>query len=398
MRESFHGDVIQRLVSGYSSHQFETTVYFPSRDGHCFPVIQVPSGLTTPAACRADLRIEDLFLLRESEIYVRTLASNGTVSSARATWKDLESLMSRCHDNREADLARVFGRMAQGISRESLSRILNMFAEIGEGLSHRKVTPSKLLNEGATRFSAIAQEKALDLPPHGCWDTALVLEGQVPHHRPNREFLQRLASANPNLTGWPVWLDSSQFFDQGARPYVANNCWEAFMFEAPSNQSAGHMDFWILDPIGRFFLRRAHQDDIGGGKTVKPLGFLDPYLAILRVAEALSVGQAFARALGCDEQTTQLSFSFRWSKLRGRRLEVWSSGGGDGRIMSLMSSEAKTDDVQSLVMLPQLANEEGVCLATHEAILPLLGVFGGYEPSYELTRSLVLRLLHRKLR
>jgi hypothetical protein len=398
VRQAFHCDVIQGLISKYSSHAFEVTVYFPSRDGCFFPVIQDPAGLINPASCRADLKLDGngKYLLREGEIYVRTFASNGTVSSARAPWKDLDSLMNRCHDNREANLARVFGRMAQGMTRDSIAQILQTFAEIATVASDATAprASSKLLDEGETRFKEVVRKRGLILPPHGCWDTSLVLEGQIPKHRPNQEFLQRLASANPDLTGWPVWLDSSPFFDQAARPYVTSNTWEAFMFEAPSEETrqTGHLDFWILDPVGRFFLRRALQDDIGGNKW-RPLFVLEPQLAILRVAEALAVGQAFARALGCDEQTGKLSFSFRWSNLQDRRLEGWAFR----QHIGFMGQIARDNEARSAVVLAQSANEESICLATHEAVLPLMAVFGGYEPSYESTRSLVTNLLQRKL-
>jgi hypothetical protein len=70
-------------------------------------------------------------------------------------------------------------------------------------------------------------------------------------HAPNRKFLEILRNANPDLTGWPVWLDSSSFHDETTRPYVFGDAWEAFIY-APRKEGTfghwGHLDFWILDP------------------------------------------------------------------------------------------------------------------------------------------------------
>jgi hypothetical protein len=80
-------------------------------------------------------------------------------------------------------------------------------------------------------------------------------EGQAPA-RPNLQLLGTLLSSNPNYTGWPVWLDSRNFGDQTARPYLANEVWEAFIARFGSG-SSDHLDFWRLSPAGEFYLYRA---------------------------------------------------------------------------------------------------------------------------------------------
>ena len=398
LRETFHVDVIQRIVSTYSSILFPIEMHFSIRDGKEYPVVQIPGGFTTPVACKADLQSPQpngRLLLRESDLYVRTLVSNGTVSSARASWRDLENLVNRCHDNREADFARVFGRMAQGMSKESFVKVLNSFVELAAVASQNILTPEKVLEEGQVQFANVVHERQIELPPHGTWDTALILQGDVPPHSPNREFLRLLALANPDLTGWPVWLDSTQFSDETARPYISNDHWEALIYSAKAegDREWGHLDFWTLDPKGVFFLRRAHQDDIGMSGVRTAMNVLDPHLVILRTCEALAVGQAFGKAMGCDEEKTTLSFAFRWTKLKGRRLDAWTSP------MQPMSGYgvAQQDEARGRVTLPLSANEEAISLATHEAVLPLMSVFGGYEPRYEVTRHWAVKLMQRKL-
>jgi hypothetical protein len=58
--------------------------------------------------------------------------------------------------------------------------------------------------------------------------------------------------------------------------------------------------------------------DISGAKA------LDPALTVLRVAEAIGVGIAFAKAMGWKPEETTLGFAFRWHKLKGRQLSAWS--------------------------------------------------------------------------
>jgi hypothetical protein len=54
-------------------------------------------------------------------------------------------------------------------------------------------------------------------------------------------------------------------------------------------------------------------------------------LMILRVAEAMGVGIAFAKVLGWVPDQTTLGFAFRWQKLKGRQLSAWANPYGDIR-------------------------------------------------------------------
>jgi hypothetical protein len=91
-REVFAWDNIQQIISRHASHLFEVAVHFVVRNEVEHPIVQIPGGLKTPVACRADLKGSDgTWLLRENDIYVRTLAANGSVSSARCHGKTLIS-------------------------------------------------------------------------------------------------------------------------------------------------------------------------------------------------------------------------------------------------------------------------------------------------------------------
>jgi hypothetical protein len=254
----------------------------------------------------------------------------------------------------------------------------------------------KILERGLSRFKDILNERKVDVSSFGFWDVALRIVPPPEDLAANSKFLETLRNANPDLTGWPVWLDSSSFHGEGDRPYVFNDAWEAFIY-APRQEGSfgrwGHLDFWILDPNGDFFLRRVLQDDLGGSQGPTAGATVDPVIAVLRTAEAIAVGQQFAKAVNCPEESTDLYFTFKWSGLKGRQLEAWSSpmrwfnAGGP----------AKQESAVSTVVLPLSATRETVILRTHEAILPLTRVFGGYEIKEPIIRELVEKLLDRKL-
>jgi hypothetical protein len=394
VRERYHLDLIQQIVSRYASQSFEVTVDFEKFGEYEYPVISVPGGIVTPVACRADLKSDDgQSLLREGDIFVRTLAANGRISSARASWRDLDALVARCFENREADHVGFFRKLLPGITPE----VIKAFGiPIGPSVQPEDTAAAqkKILSYGTKRFVEIANERQIDFKSLGFWDVALHINGRSPDYAANQSFLEILRVANPDLTGWPVWLDSSAFEEDANRPYTLDERWEAFVY-SPRTEGfghRGHLDFMIFDPKGFFFLRRALQDDLGGTRAETAGKTVDPVLAILRTGEAIAVGQAFARALKYEE-SADLSFLFRWTGLRGRVMTAWS----DPMRWFNVPGEAKQNEVTSTVVIPQSATKEEIIGATHAAVLPLSHIFGGYELKEPVVRQLVVRLLDRKL-
>jgi hypothetical protein len=114
---------------------------------------------------------------------------------------------------------------------------------------------------------------------------------------------------------------------------------------------------------------------------------------ILRVAEAMSVGMAFARALGWALDGTTLGFAFRWHKLKGRRLTAWANPysaineGGiahDNTIESCVQFSLDTP----LSALPQFVDE---------ATKRLFVAFEGATIPRQAIEELVRRLFERRL-
>jgi len=318
VRAAFHTDVIQSLITKHSSDPFEIAVEFVSRGGLVHPVIVVPSGVRTPVAVKADLKNGADFLIKADDVYVRTLIANNRVSSARAKWKDWGNLVEICFNNREADIGRFLRRHLTGANENGLKEFASALQNV-DTIKHRLV---KLLNYGSNRFREVTKERDVELPTHGSWEVALVIDGQLPKSSGMEQFADVLNANNPSFTGWPMWLDSKSFYHQLDRPYVHNGAWEALIISL-GETNFKHIDFMLKDPAGHFYSYRALEDDISiMDRAPTPRTCLDAFLPMIRVAEAIAVGQAFATGLECNNQT-KLEFSFRWSGLKGRQLTSW---------------------------------------------------------------------------
>lgn len=393
VKASFHVDTVQGIVSRFASEPFEVAVEFPTRDGQIYPVIVVPPGVKTPVAAKSDLRVKDTKLIAADDVYVRSLRSNNTPSTTKAGWKDWPNIVEVCFDNREADIGRFMRRHLSGVT----PGMVREFASAISKNSKPEISTEDLLRgylqESSERYKQVIREKGLALPEHGTWEVALLLVGNTPPHSASRDFLNLLAASNPNYTGWPVWLDSRSFSDGTARPYVVNGVWESLIASLNSGW-IDHVDFMRLDPKGRFYLCRALQDDISGTpRSPKPLTVLDFGLPVIRTAEAIAVGVAFAKAMGCDPTSTLLSFAFRWTRLRGRELGSWAQ---PGRYVS-PGRHAYQDEVMTLVNVPLEAPLSTLPEYVNQAVQPLFEVFDGFNLGREVIEDLTRRLIERRL-
>ena len=185
----------------------------------------------------------------------------------------------------------------------------------------------KLIDDGEARFQEAIKFRKLTpdeqkLLDHGFWSIGLIIDPVKADAIPTQDFMERLASSNPRYTGWPVWLDARLMSNAESRPKVVKDAFE-YLIVSISEGFSNHIDFARLNPQGEFFLHRLLQDD-GVPSRVTPGKAIDPILMILRVAEAMGVGIAFAKALGSSPDQTTLGFAFRWHKLKGRQLSGWA--------------------------------------------------------------------------
>jgi hypothetical protein len=379
VRDTFHIDKIQELVSRHAFDAFEVEVGFSERDGMDIPVIVIPPGLEYPVASKRDLTgAGGQKLVKHGDVYCRTLNANGRASTAIAQPADWRDICDRCFDNREADIGAFLRRH---LGSENLLLKQPHATLQGQAIS--------FLDEGLNEFERAAAGRkptgtALAMVNGAKFEVALIIDPQKKGELPTLTFRQTVASSNPNLTGWPIWLDSASFIDETARPIVRQNFWEALIISGED-----HLDFELFDPNGRFYLLRNLQDDFSGPA---PGTVLDPILAIIRVAETIAVGLSFARALGWSLKDTTLGFAFRWTKLAGRRLEVWASPG------THLSTREKTgsDSVLSYVEVPADMPLNAIAPVVENVVRNLFVQFGGYQFPAESIKTWTRKLIERR--
>ncbi|MBD2459430.1 ATP-binding protein [Oscillatoria sp. FACHB-1407] len=386
VREIFHIDKIQGMITKYSSEQFEVAVEFPRRDEQDFPVIIIPTGVKTPVAAKSDFSCNEKFLIRADTVYVRSLSSNNVPSTTQAKPKDWDRLMEVCFDNREADIGRFIRRHLSGISLEQLNNLTAVLIENSKPKISTEDLLTEYLQESESRYQQALEDRKVTLPEHGAWEVGLILIGEVPHHSTNQEFLNLLNSSNPDYTGWPIWRDSRHIGEKD-RPYVINGVWEALL-------SYGLRDFTRLDPRGKFFVRRLLEDDVKvSDSSPQKLTALDFGLTIIRVAEAIAVGLAFAKAMGCLIEKTSLAFAFKWTRLKGRKLSAWANP----RRWIPQHYFAYQDEVTTFVNLPLDTPLSSLPQYVNQAVQPLFEVFDGFTLNENVVEDMTRRLIERRL-
>jgi hypothetical protein len=124
-----------------------------------------------------------------------------------------------------------------------------------------------------------------------------------------------------------------------------------------------------------------------------PMTVLDFGLPIIRTAEVIAVGIAFAKAMGCAAEETQLAFAFRWTKLQGRQLTSWAQPGRNifpGRF-------AYQDEVLTFVNAPLDTPLSALGNFVNQAVQPLFEVFDGFVLPRNVVEDLTRRLIERSL-
>jgi hypothetical protein len=391
----FHSDVIQGIISRYASFPIEVAIELRELEGQTFPVIFVAEGVRTPLVVKRDLRLQDgRHLLKEGDVFVRTLAANGTPSTARAGPSDWADLMEICFENREADIGRFFRRHladrdftglaellggGSATQQETLRTLATAVLETGDGAFDAQVAQANMSAEYKDKLNGLTLTVALVLGP------------QRPEGLPSDEFLNKFHAGNPQYTGWPTWLDSRSFNDPAERPRVIQGAWEAFIEDLGNAWMGGHLDFMRIDPKGQFYLRRLMQDDLTD--KVTPRTALDVVLMIYRVVEVLATGLSVARSSGWEKEGTG-GFLFRWTGLAGRKLVPWVNV---FRSPGVGARESSDNEATSYVEVPLDAPHSALAPYVEKAVQPLFVSFQGYTPRSDLIEECVRKVIERKM-
>lgn len=382
----FTSDAVQELISKYSNPVFEVDLDFLEIADDRFPVITVPSGVRIPTSVRKVLKskTDGTLYLKFEDVIVRTIHQNGRVSSASMTPSDLPDLLDICFSNRETDIA--------SFVRKHLADLLS--GNFG-GISVPPDTPTKLA-QMMTDFDAITEvelKNVGDPKPQPWLLTALTLKAIVfcdppieTDGVPTQKFLNTVYSANPNLTGWPVWMDTWQFSDNRARPHVYPGGWNSVI---PFGSFGDGLELHRFEPSGRLFFRRVLQDDTS--ERVPRGALLDPILVILRVAEIVIAALAILKSIGASKEGTAY-FRFDWIGLQNRKLSSWAN---PERYIS--SRKSNYGNASSEISIPVSLDPNQISPFIKFATKPLFATFEGFEISDSVVEDLVTKLISRGL-
>ena len=402
VRAAFHADKINGLVNRYASERFEVHVHFPIRDAQEFPVLEVDAGTEALVAARRPLQnANGDTLVKQHAVYIRSLSQNNTPSTGEPRWDDWSSILDPLFDNREADIGRFLRRHLDRRQIEELGREADeAVEERGEPGPTPEARALKFLQDGHERFKAERTRRIVQLPRHGAWEVAVLVEGDALGGAPTEDFLNLISASNPRFTGWPAWIDSRGFanvegeLDPGPRPYIHDGGWEAFVYSRRGGLLPDRVDFWRAEPVGRFYLYRALQDDLATIPSApEPMTALDPGLVITRTAEAIAVPMAFAREMGATPEETILHYAFRWSGLRGREISAWLY---PERFVS-PGYVCHQDDVNSQVAVSLDTPTSALGRFVRDATTPLFTAFSGWMPDPGVTEDLTDRFLSRNV-
>lgn len=373
IRTAYHIDTIQEIVSKFASEPFGISIEFIELENQEHPVIVVPNGVRTPVACKSDLPGNGS-LLKCHCLYVRTLSSNGVISSSPATYRDWPRITERCFDNREANIGAFVRRHLAGPKlSEAIAAIAELdISEIG------KPAEIAILDRGRERFeTALAETEHQSLENLGTMQMAVSVEGSGTEVPLTQESLWKIDTGKPRISGWSPWV---MFFnaDNDFNAYVLDGAWQALLI---GGMIGNHADFWRIEPAGKLFHLRILEDDISSSPNrPQPKTALDYHLQVIRIAEFLAVAIHIARALDFDPENSMLNIGCRWTGLSGRTLTSWC----DPRYSPVMSNGAsKQDEITTSARVPLSTPDSALGQHVAALISPMFALFGGYSMQVE---------------
>lgn len=412
VRTRFDVETIQAIVSKFASHPFEIHVQFVEREGVEFPVITVEGGIRKPVVTRSEIPNE----IQNNTVYVRTLNSSGIVSSAPATHKDWDDLIERCFRNREADIGDFLRRhLLDGLDadrisslREGLKGVCSTMQEGDSSVTAFSMEKSLLessskdanerrtkecLDKGAERFQELVEERGVDLTSQGTFEVALIIHGEFDELKLTDQDIRSILRQNPNLTGWPLWLDSFGFPDEKSRPFPTRDAWEALIV-GEGVFFGRYEEYWRITSQGCFYHRRGLRDDLWnrpGAEAGRTFEFDFP---MIDVADAIAQGRAYAQDLTEDLEACHLNLMIRWKGLKNRELRSWAER---GRYLH-PGRRSHENSFTQFVSVRAAASDQEIVETTANVTRPLLRLFDGFELGDGIVREIVKPLLERRLR
>lgn len=212
--------------------------------------------------------------------------------------------------------------------------------------------------------------------------------------QPSRGWIENLLRQNPDLTGWPFFVDLWTPRNPDQKPKIVNGVWEAKLVSIGDGLFDG-IDHWRIDgKRGLFYAARVLEDDISRSNSEKGKT-LDFGLAILRTAEVIAIAIRFVNFVGSDVETESLTFplNIKWIGLQDRVISSWANPG-----RGLYGTyPCNSDSVSKTVDVPLAGTHDQISLLTQKIVGELFLQFDGWSCSTSVIEDLVGRLLNRKL-
>ncbi len=389
LRAAFGQDAIQALITRFSSEPFEVLVQYATKDGKDFPVICVPPGVRTPVATKSEIKDPQTQrpILPINAVYVRTLKSNNTVSTASANWHDWDRLCELCFDNREADIGRFLRRHLDESVLGRFAALINVADQ--PPMPDASELNAQWLDAGRAAFDARLAKDGVVVPKIGYFEIAATVIGALKDNiAANHSLLNLIRSANRRFTGLPffVTLDSAAMND---RPKMTSDGWERLFVDLSQEWPSDTVDFWRIEPSARLYAIRGFDEDLS--KDLKSARVLAITLPIWRVADALIEAVAIGRAMAQNPEEASLAVTLRWTDLAGRRL----SNARSTRFFSAMGTVADDDTAISHLTVPLNLPDSALAQRTSHALSPLYRKFQGFEIGQNVVDQEVRELLSR---
>lgn len=395
-RKSYDPDAIQTIVTKFASEPFAVDVTFVEKDGLTYPIVTVSPGVQVPVAAKSDLPAPDNTpLVRRNTVYVRTLSHNGTYSSAEATPADWSRLAGICFDNREADIGRFIRRHLAALDLNSLAALVPAFAQMLHQPTDEELVIQEL-NRCRARFEAACKDRPVKVPDIGYRESVALVQGEVEERPLTYEFRRQLLNSGARHSGWQPWVDLSPGGESPNSPYVLDNGWEALVAFLPPHPSiVGYsLDFWRIERCGLFYHIRGLEDDLTAHPGLTPGTELDFVLQISRVAEVISNCLAYTRSLARNLDTAAVTFGFRWTKLKGRKLSCWVDPYRDRFLRTFQA--ARQDTYQSLpIAVPLETPPAGIPPHVEKVVRGLFSLFGN-QFSGDVIEQIALETLRQR--
>jgi len=416
VEKMFHPDVVQGIVKSYCEPTFEVVTHFGDRDRQKYPVLDVAAGVRTPTMSRQEVSdpTTKKKVLRQYGIYVRSIHNTVVESVEPRSRADWDELVERCFDNREADVGRFLQRHAPAIA-SAMRREIQAMRQNDQRPDEPPPTPSstpsptptptpaalviiqptleKVLERGRKnyneRLTFLRDHRQSTLTDRRGWrEVAITCTGPL-RDVPLPHLLEELFARHPRLTGWPVWIDSRGSSREESRPYANEGSWEALVTLQREGFVEPMIDFWRLEPEGRFYHRRSFDDDAMGKKGDGGVNVLDFLLVVSRTTEALATAQAFGRALSADPDKATLRVALVWTGLRDRHLVSWVDPMRD----IYTATPAYQDSVTSELEMPLTTPPTALTGYVADALKPFFAVFG-----FQLAMKAVEQIASKTLR